>query len=194
MGYFGCAYVVECLADEFGVTLTTTVLSPGPIEGRALFYWSDGERPPGLFSYARDTLRCTAQLMPLPGYPSVERHGGDPGESEDLVLIEEDFQAQRDDEPVIFHFLLPPRFVPCRDRNPLVTPSRPSIIVRGDQLSATFVAKGAADVRFWIRRLKSDENISDFDLTKLFDKPAERSAKASLEINFGIVKFSFGEK
>jgi hypothetical protein len=132
--------------------------------------------------------------MPLPGYPSVEHRGEGPGENEDFVLIEEDFQPQRDDEPVIFHFVLPARFVPCCDRIPLVTPSRPSIVVRGDRLSATFVSKGAADVRFWIRRLQPNEDISDFDLARLFDKPAERSAKASLEINFGIVKFSFGEK
>jgi hypothetical protein len=194
MGYYGCAYIVEGSADQKGVTLTTTVLSPGFGQGRALFYWSEGERPPGLFSYANGSLHCTSQLWPLPGYPSVERRGNQLGESENLVLIEEDFRAQSADEPVIFHFLLPPRFVPCPDRQPLVTPSRPSVIAREDRLSVTFVATGAADVRFWVKRLESNEKLADYDMSRLFDKPAERSTKATLEINFGIVKFVFGEK
>lgn len=194
MGYFGCAYIVQGEADDNGVTLTKMVLTPGFNQGRALFFWSEGERPPGLFSYANDTLRCTSELVRLPGYPATERAGSQPGENENLVLIEEDFRAQSEDEPVIFHFLLPSRFVPCPDRQPLVTPSRPSIISRGEQLTVTFVATGAADVRFWIRRLDRAERLADFDLSRLFDKPAERTTKATLEINLGIVKFSFGEK
>lgn len=194
MGYYGCAYIVEGSADSKGVTLTTTVLTPALGQGRALFYWSEGERPPGLFSYASGSLHCTSQLMQLPGYPSTERRGNQPGESERLVLIEEDFRAQSADEPVIFHFLLPPRFVPCPDRQPLVTPSRPSIIAKDDRLSVTFVATGAADVRFWIKLLESTEKLADYDLTRLFDKPAERSTKATLEINLGVVKFVFGER
>ena len=110
------------------------------------------------------------------------------------MLIEEDFRAQSENEPVIFHFLLPSHFVACRDRQPLVTPSRPSIIARGEQLSVTFVATGAPDVRFWIRRLDQTERLADFELARLFDEPMERTAKATLEINLGVVKFSFGEK
>lgn len=105
MGYYGCAYIVEGNADEKGVTLTTTVLTPRFHEGRALFYWSEGERPPGLFSYANGSLHCTSQLDVLPGYPAKEQRGNQPGESEDLVLIEEDFRAQSPDEPVIFVFV-----------------------------------------------------------------------------------------
>jgi hypothetical protein len=194
MGYFGCAYIVEGSADETGVTLTTTVLTPALDHGRALFFWSEGERPPGLFSYANDSLRCTSHLTALPGYPVTEHRGNQSGESENLVLIEEDFRAQSPDEPVIFHFLLPSRFVPCPDRQPLLTPSRPSVIARDERLSVTFVATGAADVRFWIRRLDPNEKLADFDLTRLYDKPAERTARATLEINLGIVKFTFGER
>src|SRR5713101_427908 len=138
MGYYGCAYVVEGTADKEGVTLTTTVF--GSLYGgeNALFFWSEGERPPGLFSYASGTLHSTSRLSVLPGYPATKRRGNKPGENEDLIQIEEDFRPQFADEPVIFHFLLPPRFVPCPNREPLVTPSLPSIIVRGDRLSVTF--------------------------------------------------------
>lgn len=58
----------------------------------------------------------------------------------------------------------------------------------------TFVAKGAADVIFWISRLGANESFDDYDLTRLFDKPSVRSTKASMEINLGILKVSFGEK
>jgi hypothetical protein len=193
MGYFGCAYIVEGRADPNGVTLTTTVLSgPYGLE-RALFFWSEGERPAGLFSYADGSLQCSHQLYPLPGYPAIEKRGNFCGESADLIQIEEDFRAQSDGEPVLFHFLLPSRFVPRPDMEPLITPSRPSIIQRGDRLSVTFVATGAADVRFWIQRLKGIETFEDYDLNRLFDKPAIRSAKAGVEINLGVIKFKFGE-
>jgi hypothetical protein len=194
MGYFGCAYIVEGEVADNGVILTKTVLTPGFNQGKALFSWSEGERPPGLFSYADGTLLCTSELVILPGYPATKRAASQAGENENLVLIEEDFRPQSENEPVIFHFLLPSGFVPCRDRQPLITPSRPSIIARGERLSVTFVATGAADVRFWIRRLDRTEKLADFDLTLLFDKPPERTAKATLEINLGLVKFSFGEK
>lgn len=195
MGYFGCAYVVEGSADEAGVALTTTVFSAsGLASGRALFFWSEGERPPGLFPYAGGSLFCTERLRVLPGYPVTERRGNADGERADLVRIEEDFHPQAPDEPVIFHFVLPDRFVPCPHLTPLVTPSRPSVIRRGDHLTATFVATGSADVRFWIQRLGDGVSLDDYNLTRLFDKPSVSSAKASIEINLGILKFSFGDK
>ena len=62
MGYFGCAYVVEGTADAEGVTLTTTVFTGNFGSRRALFFWSQGKRPPGLFSYANGSLYCTDRL------------------------------------------------------------------------------------------------------------------------------------
>ena len=38
------------------------------------------------------------------------------------------------------------------------------------------------------------EKLADFDRTRLFDEPMERIAKATLEINLGLVKFPFGER
>jgi hypothetical protein len=107
------------------------------------------------------------------------------------VLVEEDFRPQSADEPVIFHFRLPTRFVPCPDREPLITPSRPWIAVNDEQLAVTFVADGSAEARFWIRQLSQDEAVSDFQLTNLFDRPAQLKMKTSLEVNFGILKFVF---
>jgi hypothetical protein len=176
------------------VTLTTTVLIPATGESRVLFFWSEGERPAGLYTYAHGSLHCSSPLLPLPGYPVSEQRGKHPGENENLILLEEDFRAQAADAPVIFHFLLPVRFVPYADRSPLVTPSRPSILLKDDQLSVTFVATGAADVRFWIKRLQQNEEFEDFDFERLFNKPSERSAKATIEINLGIIKFGFGDR
>jgi hypothetical protein len=194
MGYFGCAYVVEGTADVDGVSLTTTVYSAAGLEsGRALFFWSEGERPGELFGYARNTLLCTERLDVLQGYPVSERRGNAAGENPDMVLVEEDFTPQSLNEPVIFHFVLPSRFVPCPNLTPLMTPSRPSIIQRDDYLTATFVATGRADVRFWIRRLEPGVGFDEYNLSNLFDKPAVRSARARMEINLGILKFSFGE-
>jgi len=195
MGYFGYAYVVEGTADATGVSLTTTVYGAADLASRsALFFWSEGKRPAGLFEYARNTLYCTERLGVLPGYPATERLGNAAGENVDLVLLEEDFNPQSANEPVIFHFVLPSRFVPCPNRTPLVTPSRPSIILRDEYLTATFVATGPADVRFWIRRLEPGVSFDSYDVANLFDKPAVRSVKARMKINvFGILELSFGE-
>jgi hypothetical protein len=190
MGFFVYAHVVEGTADKDGVTLTTSVLKAHP-KKKALFYWSEGERPGKLFSFASDTLHCTSKLSVLRGYPDVERRGNKPGENENLIQIEKDFRSEFPHDAVLFHFLLPPRFVPSPNLRPLVTPSLPSIIVRGDRLSATFVATGAADVRFWIKRLEPKESLADFELTRLFAKPAERFTKATWQVNFGVVKFGF---
>jgi hypothetical protein len=194
MGYFLYAYVVEAEADNKGVALKTTVLGSGEYGKKGLFFWSEGERPPGLFSFAGGTLHCTSDLQAVPGYPITGRHGDAPGENENLIQIHEDFRPPSPVDPVIFHFVLPARFVPCPNRAPLVTPPLPSVIVRGDRLSATFVATGPADIRFWIRRLEPKERLADFDLNKLFAKPAERSAKATFEINLGVIKFALGDK
>lgn len=194
MGYFLYAYVVAGSADKNGVTLTTTVLS-SPYEGKkALFFWSEGERPPGLFSYADDTLRSTANLSVLPGYPRTQSRGDKPGENENLIQIEEDFRPPHND-PFLFHFLLPRRFVPCPNMKPLIMPSVPSTIVRDDRLSVTFVAQGPADVRFWIKRLEPQESFADFELHRLFNKPVERTAKAWIQFGVpGVANVGFGDK
>jgi len=150
MGYFVYAYVVEGSADEKGVTLTTTVFGSHYEGQRALFFWSEAERPPGLHSYASGSLHCTSRLSVLSGYPATKHRGDKPGENEDLIQIEEDFRPINEG-PVLFHLLLPSRFVPRPNLKPLVTPSLPSLILRDDRLSVTFVAPGAADVRFWIK-------------------------------------------
>jgi hypothetical protein len=129
----------------------------------------------------------------LPGYPAKQRRGDRPGETEDLVQIEEDFRPS-DERPVLFHFMLPRRFVPRPNLKPLVAPSLPSIILRDDRLSVTFVASGAADDSFWINRLEPKETFADYEFHKLFAKPTEQSAKATLEIDLGNVKVAFGNK
>lgn len=192
MGFYGCAYVVEGEADAEGVTLTTTVFGPAGDLDRALFFWSEGARPPGLHSYANGSLHSSVPLWPIAGYPSTERRGAAPGESASLILIEENFRAQSSNEPVLFHFLLPRRFVPRRDLAPLITPSRPSVLLRDDRLSVTFVTTGEASVAFWAEAMSPGSDFASYDFNSLFDKPAVKSGKATIEINLGIVKFSFG--
>jgi hypothetical protein len=45
-----------------------------------------------------------------------------------------------------------------------------------------------------MRRLEGRERLEDFELTRLFDKHPERSTKATLEVNLGIVKIGFGDR
>jgi hypothetical protein len=193
MGYFNAAYVVEMEDRDDGVAITRTHY--GTVEGeRILFFWSD--RPwEGLYPLANGTLRCSTELYPTFGYPSTDIHGNGRGEDQDTVLVDEDFSGLHDDSLFLFHFLLPARFVPCPDRLPLDVPSEPSVIIRpGDRLSATFIARGTARLRFWMRRMSPDETLQDYELARLFNKPVAVETKATMEINLGILKFSIGNK
>ena len=194
MGYFDAAYIVEMEDTKDGVALTRTHYGTGTGE-RILFFWSERNRPEGLYSFASGSLMCSSELFPTGGYPSTDIHGNGRGESRDTVLIDEDFSGWNDTSLFLFHFLLPPRFVPCPDRTPLDVPSEPSVIIRsGERLSATFIARGTARLRFWMRRLSPKETLEDYELERLFNKPVAMETKATMEINLGILKFSIGNK
>jgi hypothetical protein len=51
------------------------------------------------------------------------------------------------------------------------------VILQNERLSVTFVATGAANVRFWIKRLAPGDTYASYDLAALFDKPIEKSVK-----------------
>jgi hypothetical protein len=163
-----------------------------PLDQRTLFFWSEGSHPGGLHSYAGGSLLCSEELALDIGYPSTVVLGGGHGESGSIVLVDEIFSGWGS---FLFHFVLPVRYVPCPDMQPLDIPSDPSVIVRsGERLSATFIIKESGRVRFWMKRLMPHEKLSDYELERLFNKPVERETKATVEINLGILKFSFGNK
>lgn len=194
MGYFDAAYVVEMRETKAGVALTRTHYATGSGE-KILFFWSEGTRPAGLHAYADNTLLCSSELSVTPGYPSTEILGRGPRERPDQFLVDEDFSSWSDSSLFIFHFLLPAGYVPCPDKIPLDVPSEPSLTIRsGKRLSATFIVKGTARLRFWARKLEKNESLEDFDLDRLFNKPIARETKAMMEINLGLLKFTFGNK
>jgi len=193
MGYFSYAYVVEGFADDDGVNQSTSIYAEH-LDHPVFFSWGEGDRAPGLHSYANGTLFSDTKLTQAPGYPRTQRLGDRAGESPDLVLIEENFTPRDANEPVLFHFVLPPHFVPRPDLSPLVTPSIPSVIRRGDALTATFVAKGGGDVRFWLSRLTNQTSFDDYDLYRIFNAPATKNANVTFELNLGIVKVAFGDR
>ncbi len=194
MGYFDAAYVVEMEETEDGDALTRTHYGTGSGE-KMLFFWSEGTRPAGLHAYADNTLLCSNELFVTPGYPSTEILGKGPRESSDQFLVDEDFSSWSDSSLFIFHILLPARFVPCPDNIPLVVPSEPSVTIRsGNRLSATFIVRGTARLRFWARKLAKSESLDNFELQRLFNKPVARETKATMEINLGLLKFTLGNK
>jgi len=195
MGYFSYAYVVEGSADDEGVNLRTSLYAEHLDSGKPVFFsWADGTRSRGLRSYAHGTLYSETKLSQRPGYPRTEHLGNGPGETRDLVLIEENFTPSGESEPVLFHFVLPPHFIPRPDMTPLVTPSPPSIIRRGDLLTATFVARGGGDVRFWISRLAKGVTFEDYDLDRVFKAPPTKNAKVTFELNLGVIKIAIGDR
>jgi hypothetical protein len=175
MGYFAYAYVVDAVEDNVGLTVSRWVyeVEDETQEGLALFSWDQGERPPGMHSYADGSLLCAKRLRPLQGYPLI-RHFNRANEYQ----VEEGFLPQGKEAPVLFHLLLPTRFVPRPDR-PLEQPTKPNVARFGDRLVISYGIRGGADIRFWIRRMEAGE---DFD-THGLDHVLERSTSPATGIH-----------
>jgi hypothetical protein len=187
MGYFANLYTVE--ADATDVTVRTqTMIYRSDIGSFAYFCWGPGERPPGLYPYAGGTVLCDVELRLLPGYPMVETLGA----NSDRGLIEANFRPLNDEDPVLFHFVLPTRFIPRRDMKPLEQPIRPFIYSSGERIIVTYPVVGQTTIRYWITRLKDDESIADYEQEKLLHPDEERPSKVAFEINLGILKVKLG--
>jgi hypothetical protein len=189
LGYFAYAYIVEAVEDESGLAITRSIYREH-LDRRALFSWDEGERPPGMHEYADGTLFCSEQLNLLPGYPLRQRLSNDNGTP--LFLMEEGFSPEYKEEPILFHILLPTRYVPRPNLTPLQQPSTPSIIKREDRLVVSYAVQGGGDIRVWIGRMAEGDGFGSYDLNRVLQAPSSTSAKVTFELNLGIVKVSIG--
>jgi hypothetical protein len=183
MGYFGHLYLVEVNAHGDAIEVATSVLG-AEIGQTPYFCWGVGDRPPGLHAYAENTAFSDRPLRPLPGYPLVEKYGPD----ESRILLEASFTPKHADDPVLFHFLLPDRFVPRRDQAPLIQPTPPFVCVVENRLTATYPVVGAAEIRFWIARLEAEDSLENYDVAQILHPAEKRATKVELEFNLGIFK------
>jgi hypothetical protein len=191
VGYFAYAYVVEGVEEPAlsGIALTRSVYR-AHLGSRALFSWDVGRRPPGMYAYADNSLFSSEKLEPLPGYPLEQNITLTDGE---MFLLEEGFAPQFAEEPVLYHLLLPRRFVPRPDRKPLEQPAMASVATRDDRLIVSYATQGKADIRFWLSRLEASASITDYDLTRILKGPVSTAVDAKVEFNLGVVKFTFGK-
>ena len=187
MGYFAHLYVIDCSADQDGVTLVTNIFG-SELAPTTYFSWGVGQRPPGMYEYADGTVVSETQLRLLPGYPLVERCGIAALGDSDHCLIEASFEPRSSSDPVLYHLLLPSRFVPSRARQPFVQPVAPSVSRLRERLIATYPVVGSADIRFWISRLPADESLENYAITQLFHPEAKQGLRAEFEFNLGFCK------
>jgi hypothetical protein len=188
MGYFANLYLVEVEATEEQIKTRTSVYG-SEIGPRAYFSFGEGQRPPGLYSYAAGAIVSDVELKLLPPYPVVEVESENP----DTCLFEAGFTPRDQQDPVMFHFVLPERFIPRRDREPFEQPRAPFVSRAGDRLRATYAVVGAADFRFHIERLEEGGTLDSYDIVKLFHPEGAKSTKVGVEFNFGILKFKLGD-
>jgi hypothetical protein len=186
MGYFANLYVVEAEATGTTVQLRTLIYGKD-IGPNAYFCWGPGERPSGLHPYAGGTVLCDAQLRLLPAYPLIETC-----EDLDRCLLEATFRPRHDDDPVLFHFVLPKGFIPRRDMKPLDQPIRPFIDSVDERIIVTYPVIGPATIRFWVTRLEKHESIGDYEPHKLLHPDEERPPKIGFEFNLGVFKLKYG--
>jgi hypothetical protein len=113
-------------------------------------------------------------------------------EKDGSFYIEESFFAQQRGEPVLFHVVLPPRFVIRPDRTPFTLTKDANISTAGDRLFFTLPAVGGADLRFWIARMADGGSFDDYELDRLLCVPETKPLKVGFELNFGIAKLKIG--
>ena len=189
MGYFAYAYVIEGTTEWDAIVLSVTAYS---LPGSSLLSWGPGNRPRGLMPLANGTLFSARRATPLPGYPRVDRRPITDARSTE-ILIEESFSARGRWEPVLFHVLLPPRYVIRPDRTPFTLTTAAHIARKADRLFFTLPTVGGADLRFWIAPLVEHESFDAYDLGKLLTAPTKRQGpKVAFELNFGIAKLKIG--
>jgi hypothetical protein len=181
MGFFSYAYIIEGEVDKNGVAFSVSGYSCG---GPLLFSWGAGVRAPGLESLADGTLFCEEHLTPLRGYPRLDQRKDD----DNSLYIEESFFPPNRNEPVLFHVLLPRRFVLMPDRKPFTLSIDANIALKDDRLFFTWPTVGGADLRFWIKQLTEKEQLTDYDLKRLLSPTVGRSPKVSFELNLGVAK------
>jgi hypothetical protein len=187
MGYFGHLYLVDMSTGEVGVTTATSVYG-ADIGATAYFSWGAGRRPTGMHEYAEGSVVTNAPLALLPGYPLIEGAEVEPAEDPGRMLVEASFDPPKVDDPVVFHFMLPPRFVPRRDLQPFEQPQEPSVFRWRDRVVATYPVVGRASFRFWIARIDDGESLDTYDLTKVFHPAPRQSWNVEAEFNVGLFK------
>jgi hypothetical protein len=183
MGYFANLYVIDITATSELIEYETSIYG-ADIEPRAYFTWGRGERPAGLFSYAHDTIFSDQELKLMPGYPLRERQAGEP----ERLRVEASFNPRAHDDPVLFHILLPERFVPRRDLDTLVQPGKPYIDVQQDRVIVTYPVVGPGEVRFSASQLEPGDSLNNFDLVKVLEPEERNPLKAEVEFNLGVFK------
>jgi hypothetical protein len=165
---------------------TTTEVFEGEAGKSAYFTWIQGKTPSTLFPYADETIFCNQRLARLDGYPRTN--------TVDLMncLVDVDFTPQNTGSPLLLHVVLPMDCIPDRIREPFTHLKGATVWVHGTQIVATFPCHERIRTRFWIRPLRGDESIKHFRVESLFDEAKELSPKLKLELNFGILKLTFG--
>ena len=181
MGFFSYAYVIEGEVDQNGVSLSVSAYSCG---GPLLFSWGPGVRAQELESLADGTLFCEKRLTPLRGYPRLDQRQ----DTDNALYVEENFFPPHRDEPVLFHVLLPRRFVLMPNRKPFTLSSEANIALKNDRIFFTLPTVGGADLRFWIKQLPANESLADYDLSHLLSPLVGRTPKLSFELNLGLAK------
>jgi hypothetical protein len=188
MGFFGHLYVAEMTAGTDAAEVVTTIYS-GDIGGRAYFSWLQGDRPQQLIPYAGGTIFANRELNVLPGYPVKQRiaYAGGPG-VRNQFHFEASFHPQDVQEPVLFHLLFPPRFVPLRQQEPFRQPYEPSVDLRNNRLVATYAVTGPGSISYLVANRSEQDELSSYEVSTLFTPVAKEPLKMEYEFSLGFFK------
>jgi len=180
MGYFANLYLVEVSTAGDLANVSTMIYGRG-IGARAYFSWGPGDRPEGLHPYGHGTLFCDIQLTLLKGYPLIERYP-----ASEPFLLDASFTPRENSDPVVFHIILNESYVPMRNRNPFIQPSQPCAYRQQERIIITYPVVGSAGIRFWISRIKDNESLDDYDLTKIVQPEVRDPGKFKFKFNLGV--------
>jgi hypothetical protein len=194
MGFFGYLYLIEAeqLSDK-SINIRTTILEGG--SGTIPYFsWAPGAREDKLHAYANESIYSNTELHPLEGYPidEIQEAGARNPIAPDSYMIEASFAPNRQGTGVVLHVTLPNRYLPRANLSPLIQPDPPFVKLIEERIILTWPNKGTIDVRFCLSPISPNDNLNDYDISKILLPDPERPVNFGMEINLGIMKFKFG--
>lgn len=195
MGLFANLYLIESeQIKDNEIEIKTTIYSGETGNPPFFFSWIRGNSDNFLHGYANNTIFCDTTLRPLNGYPvyEIQRLGEKTGYNSPSILFEAQYTPELNKWATVYHIILPKNFIPRRDLKPIEQPQHPYVKISNNKLILTWPAMKPCNIRFTATPLRDNESINDFNFSEILSVDKKENARLGIELNFGIIKFRFG--
>jgi hypothetical protein len=189
-------YAALCLIDVREKSMTSIEAKIEVFEkeygNKPYFMWGHDSHTGEMVSYADGTLLCNEELTVNEYYPKyVESLLGENIDSQTAYVIDVHYKPPVEDTEVLWHLLLPERYIIAPYLEPRITPkdNEATISIVNNRLALTFSNKHGNILRCCVSKLKESESYSDFKIYELLSVP-KKTDKINWNVKLGYKLFS----